>query len=114
MSVFFWFYKDELLYIGSSMNIKQRLEKYKSDDRLGNQTSFIKQLIEKGISFNELDFEEVKTGINDRKELEILEGNCQLLYKPIFNKTIAGGVNLDKTDKRSAEQRRESKKNGAI
>lgn len=109
MSIYFWFYEDELLYIGSSMNIGDRLNTYKSNDRLSKQTSFNKQLKEKGIALKDLEFEEVKTGINNRNELEILEGKCQMLYNPKFNKTIAGGMGPNYV-KRDTDHRRESQK----
>ena len=43
-----------------------------------------------GLTMDDLDLEEVKTEITDKQELEILEGKCQKLYKPLCNEIIAG------------------------
>ena len=41
-------------------------------------------------SLEDLDFEDVKTDINDEEQLRLLEGDCQRLYKPLCNVRTEG------------------------
>ena len=89
MSIYFYFYQDELLYIGSSIDIKSRMDKHISDLKV-NKLPFHKYLNENHLTFEDLDFEDVKTDINDEEQLRLLEGDCQRLYKPLCNVRTEG------------------------
>ena len=88
MSVYFYFYQDELLYIGSTFDMKERIKSHKKDYRR-SKLPFYRELQENGLTMDDLELEEVKTGIIDDIELT-LEGKCQRLYKPQCNKRIEG------------------------
>ena len=89
MSIYFYYYEDELLYVGSSIDMEKRIinhrNLYKKDI-----LSFYKQLKENGLRLEDLDVEEVKTEIADKQELRLLEGQYQRLYKPQCNKRLEG------------------------
>ena len=89
MSIYFYFYEDELLYIGSTFGMKDRIKKhqYKYDSDI---LPFYRDLKANGLTMDDLELEEVKTGIVDDKELRLLEGECQRFYKPQCNINIAG------------------------
>ena len=75
MSIYFYFYEDELLYIGSTFDMKDRIKKhqYKYDSDI---LPFYRDLKANGLTMEDLELEEVKTD--------------QKLYKPQCNMNIAG------------------------
>ena len=98
MSIYFYFYKETLLYIGSSMDIKARIEVHKSKLKNGNTMPFYKYLREQNLTFENLELEDVKTEITDKIELVILEQKCQDLYEPICNMRRAYSSKEDKKE----------------
>ena len=86
-SIYFYFYKETLLYIGSTFDMKERLRGHKHEYKTEVQP-FHKYLKANGLTLDDLELEEVKTGITDKEELRLLEGNCQKLYKSQCNVRI--------------------------
>lgn len=84
-SIYFYFYQDKLLYIGSSMDMKVRIDRHKSRLKCGSTVKFYKYLREQNLTFDNLELEEVETEITDDIELKILERKCQDLYEPLCN-----------------------------
>ena len=85
MSIYFYFYEDELLYIGSTFDMKARIGIHKSRLKYNSTIKFYKYLRENNLTFDNLEMEEVETEITDDLQLKILEQNCQDLYEPICN-----------------------------
>ena len=89
MSIYFYFYQDELLYIGSSFDMEERIQSHK-DDYKKSKLQFYKDLKANGLRMEDLELEEVKTGIINVKTLKLLEGDCQRFYEPQCNIRIEG------------------------
>jgi hypothetical protein len=102
MSIYFYFYEDLLLYIGSSFNIERRLWHHKSDLKCGSEMPFYKYLREHELILNDLEIEIIKTDITNKKNLEILEGKCIKLYNPKCNVVVPG-----RTSKEHYEENKE-------
>lgn len=89
MSIYFYFYQDELLYIGSTFNMKERIRTHKKDYE-NDVLLFHRDLKANGLAIDDLQLEEVKTGITDDQKLRDLEGKCIKMYKPTCNVSIPG------------------------
>ena len=90
MSIYFYFYEDELLYIGSSMNMKRRIKEHKSRLKCGSNIPFYNYLRENNLTFDTIELEDVKTEVTYKEQLRLLEGKCIMLYKPICNVETSG------------------------
>lgn len=86
MSVYFYFHKEELLYIGSCKDMEERIKSHKKNLKYKlYKIPFYRYLEENGLTIDELELEEVKTEITDKNQLRLLEGKCQRLYTPKCN-----------------------------
>ena len=94
-SIYFYFYQDKLLYIGSTFDMKRRIIEHKSRLKCDSNIPFYKYLRENSLVFHNLEIEIVEAGINDKEELRLLEGKCITLYKPKCNIEIPGSRNFN-------------------
>ena len=85
MSVYFYFYQNEMLYIGSTFNLKQRKKDHKSALKCGNTRPFYKYLREHNLNFDNLRIEVVETAIYEKEPLHILEDMMIDYWKPKYN-----------------------------
>ena len=88
MSIYFYFYEVEMLYIGSTFNLKKRQDRHKSSLKCGDTMPFYKYLREKNLTFDNLRIEVVETAIYEREPLKILEDMMIQYSKPKCNKSI--------------------------
>lgn len=116
MYIYFYFYKEELLYIGSTFDFKQREGTHKSRLKCNSNLQFYKYLREQNLTLENLEAEVVKTEITDNTELRRLEGNLIKIYNPICNKEVAGRThkeyyedNKDKYKEYQKEYREDNK-----
>ena len=84
MSIYFYFYEDELLYIGSTFDMKERIRTHKRDYEK-DILPFYRDVKANGLTIDDLELEEVETEITDKIKLKILERKCQDLYDPLCN-----------------------------
>jgi len=90
MSIYAYFYEEKLLYIGSTINIKQRQSRHKSKLNNDSQMPFYIYLKENNLTFADLDIEIVNTDITDELELRRAEGKVTKLCNPECNLRIEG------------------------
>ena len=63
--------------------MKARIGIHKRDLKCDRTIKFDKYLRENNLTFDNLELEEVETGITDKIELKMLERKCQDLYEPL-------------------------------
>ena len=85
MSIYFYFYEDEILYIGSTFDLKQREKRHKSCLKCGDTMPFYKYLREQNLIFDNLRIEIVETAIYEKEPLKILEDMMIEYWKPKCN-----------------------------
>lgn len=100
--VYFLIHRDEIIYIGQSQNLKERLNNHKSPDTAFQK--ILKQIAKEdpkyakgkikslnrcyyiGMNLNEIEFRVISNGrLKDKNKREQLEEYCISLFKPRFN-----------------------------
>lgn len=87
--IYVYMLNDEMLYIGSTFNLKKRERKHTSDLKKGHQP-FHRYLNEKGLKIDDLHKEVVETAIYEKEPLEILERMLIEHWEPLCNVNIPG------------------------
>ena len=100
MSIYFYFYEDEILYIGSTFDLKQREKRHKSCLKCGDTMPFYKYLREQNLIFDNLRIEIVETAIYEKEPLKILEDMMIEYWKPKCNVYRAYLSEEDKKEQR--------------
>ena len=101
MSVYFYFYQDELLYIGSCSESRTELRIYNHGNDFNNNPNklpFYRDLIANGLTVDDLELEIVKTGLKKRKDYEKVERGCIELYNPACNAVLPGRTDNEYRD----------------
>ena len=66
MYIYYYFYKDELLYIGSTKNIVKRSQSHKDSLKKGNTSPFYIHLRESNLFIGDLEKEVILIELTDR------------------------------------------------
>lgn len=98
MWIYYYYYGELLLYIGSTVDIQRRQRDHKSNLKNGKNRPFYNYLKENEITYDMLSIEIIHTNITDIKLLRIEEGILIKELKPICNKDIAGRTRKEHYD----------------
>lgn len=90
MFIYFLYYEDRVIYIGSTKDFKQRMFHHKSDLKRGRKLKLYDFMRDKKLSFEDLKAYKFETNLETKFELTYLEGIYIRLFKPICNVVING------------------------
>ena len=90
MFIYFLYYEDEVIYVGSTKKFKERMDKHRSRLKNGYKQKIYEFMRDKNLLFENLKTYKFETNLQTKFELTYLEGIYIRLFKPICNEIIAG------------------------